>query len=237
MQSELARPHVTLARMLPSVPLVKSRVLIADDHAVWRGGLRHYLEPHFEIIGEASEGLEAVRLAEATEPNIVVMDINMPGMNGIAAALRIKQSLPKTQIIILSATDSDEQVYESIQAGINAYVVKDDTPETIWEAVLNVAQGKGYLSPRIAGRVLRDVGLWLNGGGQPPLKRGVTLTSREHAVLLLMADGRSNKQIARELRISERTLGNDIATLYSKLGVDSRAPAIVHAIKEGLVAI
>ena len=216
---------------------MKTRVLIADDHTVWRRGLRGILEPTFEVVSEAGEGHEAVEKALASRPDVVVTDVSMPGMDGIAAARQIRESLPDTHVVMVSATEQDREIYESIQAGVSGYVVKDDVPEAMVEAVRNAAEGKAYLPPLIAKRVLDGVAGSLNGRKDALAKGSTPLTSRETGVLRLMAEGRRHKEIARELCISERTVGNHIASIYNKLGIFDRAQAIIYAIKKGIVRI
>ena len=137
--------------------------MIADDHVVWRRGLRDVLEPRFEVVCEASEGSEAVQKALACKPDVVILDISMPGMDGISAARQIKEALPNTGVVIISATDQDREIYESIQAGVSGYIVKDDSPESMMEAVERAAEGKAYLPPMIAKRVLQGVAASMNG--------------------------------------------------------------------------
>ena len=216
---------------------MKNRVLIADDHIVWRRGLRDVLEPEFEVVAEASEGNEAVEKALASRPDVVVMDISMPGMDGIAAARQIKESLPQTGVVMISATDQDRHIYESIQAGVSGYIVKDDKPEAMVQAVQNAAEGKAYLPPLIAKRVMEGVAGSLNGRRDALSKSSTPLASREISVLRLLAEGKRHKEIARELCISERTVGNHIASIYNKLGIYDRAQAIVYAIKKGIVRV
>jgi len=216
---------------------MKSRVLIADDHTVWRRGLRDVLEPTFEVVSEASEGNDAVEKAIAYRPDVVIMDVSMPGMDGIAAARQIRECLPETHVVMISATEEDREIYESIQAGVSGYVVKDDAPESMLEAVKNAALGKAYLPPLIAKRILEGVAGSLNGRRDAMSKASTPLSSREIGVLRLMAQGRRHKEIARELCISERTVGNHIASIYNKLGIYDRSQAIIYAIKKGIVRI
>jgi len=217
--------------------MMRSRVLIADDHTVWRRGLRQILEPVFDVVAEASEGGEAVDKALTCRPDVVVMDISMPGMDGIAATRQIKQALPDTAVVVISVTDEDASIYDAINAGVSGYVVKDDTPEVIVEAVRNAADGKAYLPPVIAKRVLAGLAGAADGRNSGLDKDNMPLTSRELSVLRLMAEGLRHKEIARELGISQRTVGNHIANIYNKLGIDDRAQAIVYAIKKGIVRI
>ncbi|HLG70404.1 MAG TPA: response regulator transcription factor [Chloroflexota bacterium] len=216
---------------------MRTKVLIADDHVVWRRALRSIFEDTFEVVSEAGEGYEAVDKALASRPDVVVMDIKMPGMDGLAAARQIKESLPETGVVIISATDQDQDIYEAIKVGVSGYIVKDDTPETMVEAVRNAAEGKAYLPPAIAKRVLNSVADTMNGRKES-LERGDTpLSNRETTVLRLMAEGRRHKEIARLLSISERTVGNHIASIYNKLGVYDRAQAILYAVKKGIVRL
>lgn len=216
---------------------MRNRVLIADDHIVWRRGLRDVLEPQFQVVSEASEGNEAVEKTLASRPDVVVMDIGMPGMDGIAAARQIKECMPEVGVVMISATDQDRDIYEAIQAGVSGYIVKDDKPEAMIEAVRNAAEGKAYLPPLIAKRVLEGVAGSMNGRRDAMGKMSTPLSSREISVLRLMAEGRRHKEIARDLCISERTVGNHIASIYNKLGIDDRAQAIVYAIKKGIIRV
>lgn len=216
---------------------MQSRVMIADDHTVWRRGLRDVLEPTFEVVCEASEGHEAVQKALACKPDVVVMDISMPGMDGISAARQIKESLPGTGVVIISAADQDREIYESIQAGVSSYILKDDSPESMLEAVEKAAEGKAYLPPMIAKRVLQGVAESMNGRNDSLGRSSTPLSSREISVLRLMAEGRRHREIAGELCISERTVGNHINNIYNKLGIYDKAQAIVYAIKKGIVRV
>jgi DNA-binding NarL/FixJ family response regulator len=214
-----------------------TRVLIADDHVVWRRGLRDVLEPTFQVVSEASEGNEAVTKAIASRPDVVVMDVSMPGMDGIAAAREIKQCLPDTGVVMISASDDDREIYEAIQAGVSGYIVKDDKPEAMLQAVQNASEGKAYLPPVIAKRVLESVAGTMNGQRNSLNKSSMPLSSREISVLRLVAEGKRHKEIARELCISERTVGNHVASIYNKLGIDDRSQAIVYAIKKGIIRV
>src|SRR5579862_736236 len=187
-------------------------VLLVDDHIVWRRGLRDVLESAFEIVGEAGEGNEAVQKALAMHPNVVVLDIRMPGMQGVAAARCIKDELPDTGVVMLTTSDEDDDLYASIRAGANGYVLKDDSVEAMCQAVHNAAEGGAYLPPRIAQRVLQGMNS-LQGGTAALPKGDAPLTSRETTVLRLLAEGLPHKHIAQELRISPRTVGNHIFSI------------------------
>jgi len=218
--------------------MTKYTVLIADDHAVYRMGLRDLLEPDFKVISEATEGAEAVDKAIKGKPDVVVMDINMPGMDGIEAAKQIKESCPDTGVVVITAYDDDRRIFEAIQAGVAGYVLKDDDPQTMVTAINNAAAGHAFLAPVIIKRVLDGVAGVLGGKGQGSAEKTITpLSNRELAILRLMAEGKRNRAIADELCISERTVGNHITNIYNKLGIFDRSQAVVYAIKKGIVRL
>ncbi|MBV8086419.1 MAG: response regulator transcription factor [Chloroflexi bacterium] len=218
--------------------MTKHTVLIADDHAVYRMGLRDLLEPEFKVISEATEGSEAVDKAVKVKPDVVVMDINMPGMDGIEAAKQIKEKSPETGVVVITAYDDDRRIFEAIQAGVAGYILKDDDPHTMVEAINHAAEGKAYLPPMIVKRVLEGVAGALGGRGEGSAEKTITpLSSRELTVLRLMAEGKRNREIAKDLCISERTVGNHITNIYNKLGIYDRSQAVVYAIKKGIVRI
>ncbi len=214
------------------------RVLIADDHPVYRRGLRELLEESsFEVVSEAREGAEAVDQAVRYRPDVALVDIHLPGMDGIEAARRIKERSPKTSVVIVSVADDEGHIREAIEAGVSGYVPKDEEPESLVEAIRAAAEGKGYLPPLIATRVLSA----LSGSGANyfwgSAKGATPLSSREFAVLRLMAQGERNREIAQALSISPRTVGNHITSIYNKLAIHDRSQAIVYAIKKGIVRI
>jgi two-component system, NarL family, response regulator NreC len=209
------------------------RVLIADDHRVLIGSLRALLERHgFEIVGEATTGEEALALAAKVHPHVVVMDLEMPGTGGLAAAHRMKQAAAAAKVLILSAHDDEADVLEALNsAGVAGYLVKSDAPEELIIAVRTVANGKRYLSPAIARIVLTqlknprssDSG---NSGG---------LTLREREVLRLLADGSTSKEIAQRLGISPKTAQAHRENIKNKLGVTSTAEMVRYAITHKIV--
>jgi len=217
--------------------MFQSRILIADDHEVFRKGLRALLDKDFDIVAEAREGGEAIDKALSYKPDVVVMDISMPGMSGIEAAREIKAKLPKTGVVVISATDEDANIFDAIEAGVSGYIVKDDSPASMIEAIQRAAEGKAYLPPLIAKRVMARVAGSRNGGGDINGNGSTPLSAREISVLRLMATGKRNREIATELCISERTVGNHITSIYNKLCVYDRAQAIVYAIKKGVVRV
>jgi DNA-binding NarL/FixJ family response regulator len=216
---------------------LKKRVMIADDHVVWRRGLREILEPRFQIVAEAGDGNEAVAQAIATRPDVVTMDIQLHGMDGLAAAREIREHLPDTQVVVISVCDEDQGISEAIQAGVCGYVGKADKAETMIAAVDAAAEGRAYLPPLIARRVLNVAASHINGQPSVKISGRPSLTSREIAVLRLMAEGKRHKEIAKTLSISVRTVGHHLSSIYNKLGIDDRSQAIVYAIKQGIVRV
>jgi DNA-binding NarL/FixJ family response regulator len=212
-----------------------ARVLVVDDHEVFRHGLRDLLAGRCQVVAEAREGYEAVQQAERHRPDVVLMDVLLPGMSGIAALREIKERLPRTQVVVVTAHDTDDTLASAIEAGATAFVSKHDTAVTIVQAVEFAAQGLAFLPPAVAKRVIGATARLMRG--EDPHSTTTSLTQRESQVLQLMAGGKSTPQIARELFLSPRTVGNHIATLYRKLGIRDRASAVRYAIKEGIVHI
>jgi DNA-binding NarL/FixJ family response regulator len=217
--------------------MLRKRVLIADDHELYRRGVRDLLLARsFDVVGEAAEGGEALDQAVAYKPDVVVMDVAMPGMNGIEATRKIKEQVPETNVVVISASDDDDQIFEAIQAGVSGYILKDDNATALVQAVESAAEGKAYLPSIIAKRVLDGVAGM--SSKQDSLSKGSTpLTGRELTVLRLMALGKRNREIGETLCISERTVGNHITNIYNKLCIYDRAQAIVYAIKKGVIRI
>jgi two-component system, NarL family, response regulator DegU len=217
--------------------MFRKKVLIVDDHPIYRQGLCTLLGNFFEVVSEACEGGEAVEKALAHKPDVVLMDISMPGMDGIEAARQIREQLPNTSVVMLSATDDEQHIFDAIQAGVSGYVIKGEGSQSVIEAVQNAAEGMAYLPPSIAKQVLQGVASTLSRGVDS-LPRGSTpLSAREISVLRLMALGKRNKDIAAELFISERTVGNHITSIYKKLHIYDRAQAIVYAVKKGIIRV
>lgn len=213
------------------------RLMIADDHAVFRHGLRSILSDAFEIVAEASEGGQAVDLAVQHRPDVIVLDIHLPGMDGIEAARQIRGATPETTVIIISADDREEQVLDAIAAGASAFLAKDEDIETMVSAIACAVDGQASLPPRAMRQVMTAMASGATAGGAPRASARNLLSDRQVAVLKLMAEGSRTKDIAAALCISERTVANHIASIYNKLGIDDRTQAVVYAIKNGIVRI
>lgn len=210
------------------------KVLVADDHTVVREGIRHVLdgEPGFLIVAEAATAADAVRLAETEKPDVVLLDITMPGESGLQAAARIRKLVPETRILILSMHDNPEYVLESVRAGAHGYLLKDSAATELRQAIRAVRQGEEYFSAPIAHRLRAAV---RGQAGELPGPLDV-LTGREREVLVGIALGRTNKEIASELGISHRTVETHRESLMRKLGIKTVAGLTKLALETGLVS-
>jgi len=214
----------------------KIRVLLADDHVLVRQGIRQFLEDADDIVvvGEAADGAQAVRLAEQLKPDLVLLDIQMPGMNGIDATHQIKARLPEVRVLILTAYDEDPYVFALLQAGANGYLLKTIEVEELLRAVRAVCRGESVLSPEVTDKVLRQ---FQKGRPAAASQQIEPLTPREIAILRLAAQGLTNKAIGREVGISGRTVQGHLANIYGKLGVASRTEAVTEALKRGWIVL
>ena len=220
------------------------RILIADDHAVVRSGLHSILEMESDlvVVAEASDGHQALALAQEMLPDIVLMDIKMGDWDGVTATRRIRNSVPSTRVIVLTNHDQDELVFSSIRAGASGYLLKEVTAAQLANSIRTVADGFSLIYPSIAARVLDEFGRLRNaplsaaGGGQDD-EGYHDLTAREREVLQLVAHGRSNKEIAGELKISERTVKTHVSNIFGKLELTDRTQVALYAHKRGLADI
>ncbi len=208
------------------------RVLIADDHPVFRFGLRALLasEPATEVVGEATTGDEAIDLAAALQPDIVLMDLNMPGPNGIEATRRIAQQHPRIGILVVTMFD-DDSVFAALRAGARGYILKGSEGEETLRAIRAVAHGEAIFSPTIARRLMQHFAVTGRGASAYPFPE---LTEREHEVLDLMAQGYTNTAIAERLYMSPKTVRNHVSIIFSKLQVSDRTQAAIRAREAGL---
>ena len=206
------------------------RVLLVDDHAVVRQGLRLFLglDEGIEVVGEAANGEEALQEAERLRPEVVVMDLMMPVMDGITATRELRRRLPDTEVIALTSTLEENKVNGAIEAGAISYMLKDASSDTLADAIHAAARGEVRLHPEAARRLVRDF-------RSPEMRE--SLTPKETAVLQLLARGESNKDIAAEQGVSEATVKTHVSRLLSKLGLDSRTQAALYALKYGIASL
>jgi NarL family two-component system response regulator LiaR len=209
------------------------RILLVDDHEVVREGLRAFLELQdgLEVVGEAGDGEEALALAEQQKPDVILMDLVMPRLDGVGAMRELRRRLPATRVIALTSFLDDEKLLPAIEAGAAGYLLKDVRPQELAQAVRTAYAGQAMLDPAAAARLVEAVAQ----GATPAPARPDRLTKREHEVLDLLAKGRSNKRIAFELGIAEKTVKAHVGRLLQKLGVADRTEAAVKAVREGLV--
>lgn len=211
------------------------RILIADDHAILRAGIRALLQlhPDFEVVGEAADGFEAVMQAQALRPDVILMDIAMPGMDGLAATHEIVSACPTARILILTQHENREYVLPALKAGAAGYVLKRAPDDSLVRAIRQVYAGGTYLDPRVTGVLLDDVRRQAEGAPADPYD---TLTEREREVLVLLAQGKTYQEVAETLFISVKTVDFHRANLMRKLGLSNRAELVRFAIERGLVA-
>ncbi len=204
------------------------RVLVVDDHPVVRQGLRAFLDsrPGIVVVGEAGDGASAVAEAERLRPDVVLMDLVMPGLVGAAAIRRIRERAPAVRILVLTSFASEDHVVPAVQAGAAGYLLKDVEPAGLEAAIRTVHQGEGLLHPRVAAKVMAEL-----AHGPAPLD---SLTPRELEVLRLLAQGLSNRQIASELVVSEKTVKTHVSSILAKLRLADRTQAALFAVREGL---
>ncbi len=205
------------------------RVVIADDHPVVRAGIHQMLDAadDISVVAEAASGQEAIDVASRHQPDVVLMDLQMPGTDGVAATEAISKRHPEVHVLIVTTYDTDTDILAAIDAGATGYLLKDAAREDLYDAVRSAARGETTLAPRVASRVLDHV-----RGADP-----TSLTARELEVITLVADGHRNREIARRLHIGEATVKTHLVHVYEKLGVDDRAHAVTRAVERGILRI
>jgi len=209
------------------------RILIADDHPLFRKGMRDLLAslPDIEVVGEAATGDETIRLAATLQPDVILMDLQMPGGSGLAATRQIVQTSPHIRVLVVTLFEDDDSVFTALRAGARGYVLKDVDETEMVRAIQAVGHGEAIFSPAIATRVLE---FFAAARSIVPKEVFPTLTEREREILQLIAQGHTNADIARELALSAKTVGNYVSNIYSKLQVVDRAEAIIRARDAGL---
>jgi DNA-binding NarL/FixJ family response regulator len=213
------------------------RLLLVDDQALFREGLRTLLSvyPELNVVGEAANGEEALQQAEILRPDVVLMDLRMPILDGVTATRRLKQTRPSSRVIILTTFDDDEYVFDGLRAGAVGYLLKDVSSEKLVEAIRTTARGESFLQPNIAAKLVAEFAR-MDETAVPPAQQLVEpLSQRELEILALLAEGASNKEIAAELFIAEGTVKNHVTNILSKMGVRDRTQAALKAREMGLI--
>jgi DNA-binding NarL/FixJ family response regulator len=211
------------------------RVLVVDDHDLFRTGLRNLLEDEgVVVVGEAAGGAEAVRIVREVAPDVVVMDLNMPGMTGVEATRQISSVAPLTRVVVLTISDQDGDVMDAILAGACGYLLKDSSIQDLIQGIRSAAVGEALISPSIASKVLRRI---RSTTSREDIEKAIRaeLSDREIEVLKLIANGKDNAQIAAELHISPKTVKNHISNILMKLQIGNRIQAAVYAVRSGIV--
>jgi DNA-binding NarL/FixJ family response regulator len=212
------------------------RVLVVDDQELFRRGLTMLLrsEPGIEVVGEAGDGVEGTTLAESVAPDVVLLDVRMPRRSGIEACLAIKQSVPSAKIIMLTVSDEEADLYEAVKSGASGYLLKDSSIEEVAQAVRVVSEGQSLISPSMAVKLI-DEFKQISRPEKGAVGGGLRLTDRELEVLRLVATGMNNREIAKQLVISENTVKNHVRNILEKLQLHSRMEAVMYAVKEKLL--
>ena len=212
------------------------RALIVDDHPVTREGLRTALELSDEVVvvvGEAATGEEAVERARELTPDVVFMDVRMPGMDGIEATRRIREAAPDTKVILITIDESRGAVAEAIQAGVSGYLLKDASPDALVDAARNAVEGNAVIHPQLTKTFIEEARM--EGGGAPGEPKSPSLSKREREILQKVADGATTRQVATDLGISPHTVKTHLERIFEKLGANDRAQAVAIAIRTGIV--
>ena len=212
---------------------VRARILLADDHALFRKAIAHLLRtaPEFEVVGEAADGLEAIGKAQELRPDIILMDLRMPRMDGLEATRRILQTLPAVKIVLLTATEDEDAVFDAVKRGAQGYLLKTIEPSELLDSLRGLLRGEAALSGTLASKIMREFARQATRSAEavtPPSQ----LTARERDILARVADGKSNKEIATTLALAENTVKNCVKSILEKLHLENRVQAAVFALSE-----
>lgn len=213
----------------------RTKVLLADDHILFRKGLASIMADRedIEVVGEASNGIEAVHKARELKPDLILMDIRMPGCNGLEATRTIREEMPSTRIVMLTVSDDDEDLFEAIKCGAQGYLLKSVKPEHLFDMLKGVFRGESPISPSIASKIIQE--FTKQKGKQEPFSPTAALTPREKNILQMLAQGASNKEIATQLCITEGTVKNHLHSILGKLHLENRVQAAAFALRTGIV--
>lgn len=211
-----------------------ARVLLVDDHALFRKGVAGLLEREgFQVVGEAPDGREGLAKAKELKPDAVLMDIYMPGMDGLEATRRIMEAVPSARVVVLTVSDEDQNLFEAIKAGAQGYVLKSVEPEALFQILRGVVRGEAFVSPSMAAKILEEFARLGRQAAQGTSRS--KLSGREQEVLEFLARGAANKEIASALNISENTVKNHLKSIMEKLHLENRVQVVAYALREGLL--
>jgi DNA-binding NarL/FixJ family response regulator len=215
-------------------PATPARVLITDDQTLFRSGLARLLEedPRVQVVGQAVDGADAIEKVDALNPDVVLMDIKMPSLDGVEATRRITAEHPQIKVLVLTTFDADSYVLQALRSGASGYILKNSQPSAIVSSILAVVSGERVMASEVANRVLDML-----TGTSTPKEFYDGLTAREVEILKLLASGQANKQIAYRLRISEKTVRNHVSNMYAKLQIYDRSQAVLYAVRKGLIEL
>ncbi|MCA1832835.1 MAG: response regulator transcription factor [Actinobacteria bacterium] len=215
------------------------KVMIVDDHALFRRGLQMVLEQEqdIDVVGEAGDGADALNQAQEKMPDVVLMDVRMPGRGGIEATEKIKENMPHVKILMLTVSDEEADLFDALKAGASGYLLKDTSIEEVADAVRKVSRDESLISPSMANKLVSEFTTMVKRADEKQSVPQPRLTDREMEVLKLVAKGRNNRDIAKELFISENTVKNHIRNILEKLHLHSRMEAVVYAVREKLLEI
>lgn len=217
--------------------LKKLRIMLVDDHPLFRAGLKHLLDMQddIDVVGEVEDGAQAVEAATQFKPDVVLMDIKMPGVNGIEATRSLKQAMADIMIVVLTVSDEDHHLFEALKGGAEGYLLKSIKPEKLLDSLRGIMQGEQPFSPSIADQIIKEFSSEMQRSSKTPEEARVTLTPREQRILMMVSDGATNKQIAEALFVAESTVKNHLHNILKKLHLQNRVQAAVYAMREGLI--
>ena len=213
------------------------KIMLVDAHPLFREGLKHLLETQddMKVVGEVDDGAGALEAALKFKPDVVLMDVKMPGMNGIEATRRLKQAMNQVKIIVLTVSDEDHHLFEALKGGAEGYLLKSIKPEKLLDSLRGIMQGEQPFSPSIADQIIKEFSSEMQRASKTPEEARVSLTPREQRILTMVSNGYTNRQIAEELFVAESTVKNHLHNILRKLHLQNRVQAAMYAVREGLI--
>jgi len=213
------------------------RIFLVDDHNLFRSGVKALLarQPDFEVVGEAADGLEGLKRVRETRPDVVLLDLNMPGISGRETVKMLMEEMPQTRVLMLTVSEDEEDLMDTLRSGARGYLLKNIDAEYLVDAIRRAAGGEAVMSPQMTGKLVQGLQSGVLAGAQAAEEAGEKISPREREILALLARGASNKEMARELRVAESTVKIHIQNILRKLDLSSRVQAAVYAVEHGIV--